>query len=179
MSSSSAEPAISPPSPHYGIENETFSDKAKRKIKEEPLVTIGAIATVGALLMATRQFRRGDRRSMNHWLRFRVAAQGFTVLAICSYGFAIRSRRKAAEEAGEPATAIQPLAVRQQAKEKEEFQKRLENAVRASKAEEEQYKNLKEQEGKEGVDWKKAWKEGILRKNKENDEKRIKASERE
>ncbi|KAG8835665.1 2' O-ribose methyltransferase [Serendipita sp. 399] len=175
--SSSAESAVSIP-PQHDLGGETFREKAKRKIVEEPLVTIGAVATVGALIMATKQFRRGDQRSMNHWLRFRVAAQGFTVLAICSYGFAIRNRRQAAKEAGDPATEIQPHTVRQQEKEREEFQKRLENAVKADKAEEEKYRKLKEQEGKGGVDWRQAWKEGILKKNKENDEKRIKPSER-
>jgi hypothetical protein len=109
---------------------------------------------------------------MNHWLRFRVAAQGFTVLAICTYGFAVRRERAKAKEAGEEtAPFMQPATVRQQAKEKEDFEKRLQEAVKAEQQESTQ------KDGK-GPDWKAAWKEGLLRKNRENDEKRTKPADR-
>lgn len=125
-----------------------------------------------ALVMATQQYRRGARNSMNNWLRFRVAAQGFTLIAICSYGFHIRNLRTQAAETGEePAPHVQSISERQATREKADFQKRLDDAVKATKLEENR------DEGKH-VDWKAAWKAGILKKNAENDEKRIKPSER-
>src|ERR1700761_1139510 len=132
--------------------------------------SLGCALTVMALYMATRQYRRGNRQSMNHWLRFRVAAQGFTVLAICTYGFAIRRAREKAKEAGEEtAPFVQPATIRQQAREKQEFEQRLQEAVKAEQ---------KESALKEGEkpDWKAAWKEGLLKKNRENDEKRGKTT---
>lgn len=153
----------------------------------------GALATVLAVTMATRQFKRGDRTSMNQWLRFRVAAQGFTILAICTYGFALRWRKKQEDAASvETNTSVNgpavltstrgnsivgdvqvtPAALQRQAakeKEKEDFGKRLEEAIAKDRLEEAQ---------KEKPDWKAAWKEGILRKNRENDAKRVKASDR-
>jgi hypothetical protein len=120
---------------------------------------------------------------MNQWLRFRVAAQGFTLVAICTYGFMVRARRAAAREAGQtPEPHLQNATDRQQAKEKEEFQKRLDDAIKASDLEMAKNAKIAEQEAKAGgpskVDWKEAWKAGILKKNAENDEKRIKPSER-
>ena len=113
---------------------------------------------------------------MNQWLRFRVAAQGFTLLAICSYSFSVHRRRQAAAAAGEePPRHAQSTAMKQRNDEKQDFEKRLERAVKKTK-EEEKLGASSEQEGK--VDWKEAWKAGILKKNAENDEKRIKPSER-
>lgn len=113
---------------------------------------------------------------MNQWLRFRVAAQGFTVVAICSYGLHMRNQRvKAAADGEEPAPHVQSMNERQASKEKIEFQKRLDDAVKTTKLEE---SGLPKDDGKP-VDWKAAWKAGILKKNAENDEKRIKPSERE
>lgn len=173
---------------------ETFIQKAKRKTVEEPLVPIGALATVFAVTMATKKFRSGDRTSMNQWLRVRVAAQGFTIIAICTYGFALRWRAKANEAGSTDANSgienpgasstggtgssfvgdihVTPAALQRQAakeKEKEDFEKRLEDAIAKDRVEE-------NQKGK--PDWKAAWKEGILRKNRENDAKRGKTTDK-
>ncbi|KAK9761997.1 Respiratory supercomplex factor 1, mitochondrial [Basidiobolus ranarum] len=52
-----------------------------RKSKEEPLVTIGCLGTVGALISATFNLRRGNRVMGQRMLRYRVIFQGFTLLA--------------------------------------------------------------------------------------------------
>jgi Hypoxia induced protein conserved region len=155
----------------------------------------GVFATVVAVTMASRQFRRGDRVSMNQWLRFRVAAQGFTILAICTYGFALRWRKKNEDNTVDTSRTIDkpgmlgegrgsivgnvqvtPAALlREAAKEKEkgDFEKRLEEAIVKDRAE----KDHKES-GKEKPDWKTAWKEGLLQKNRENDARRVRPAER-
>lgn len=83
-------------------------DKATHKFKEEPLVPIGErrsvvvtwitltrgpctltlrslppgiLATVAALLGATSALQKGNRTQFNKMLRYRVAAQGLTVIA--------------------------------------------------------------------------------------------------
>lgn len=45
---------------------------------------LGMFATVFALAGATIGFTRGDSNTMQRFLRFRVAAQGFTVVAIAA-----------------------------------------------------------------------------------------------
>ncbi|KZV74965.1 hypothetical protein PENSPDRAFT_647492 [Peniophora sp. CONT] len=62
---------------------ESYKEKALRKLKEEPLVPIGTLATTAALTMAMIQMRKGKSTSFNKWLRVRVVAQGLTVGAIC------------------------------------------------------------------------------------------------
>ncbi|PHH85445.1 hypothetical protein CDD83_398 [Cordyceps sp. RAO-2017] len=56
--------------------------KVARKLKEEPLVPLGAGLTVFAFVSAYRAIRRGDSQQANRMFRARVAAQGLTVLAM-------------------------------------------------------------------------------------------------
>jgi hypothetical protein len=160
------------------------------------LVISGVFATVVAVTMASRQFRRGDRVSMNQWLRVRVAAQGFTILAICTYGFALRWRKKNETDTVDAGRNVDNLStppgdgrgsivgnvqvtpaalLREAAKEKEkgDFEKRLEEAIVKDRAEREH-----KESGKEKPDWKTAWKEGLLQKNRENDARRVRPTER-
>ncbi|KAG5951585.1 hypothetical protein E4U53_002761 [Claviceps sorghi] len=62
--------------------NERPMQKLVRKIKEEPLVPLGMGLTVFAFVNAYRAIRRGDSRQANIMFRARVAAQGFTVIAM-------------------------------------------------------------------------------------------------
>ncbi|KAK0391645.1 hypothetical protein NLU13_1144 [Sarocladium strictum] len=62
--------------------NERALTKVVRKLKEEPLVPLGTALTVYAFISAYRAIRRGDSQQANRMFRARVAAQGFTVLAM-------------------------------------------------------------------------------------------------
>ncbi|KAI8375953.1 uncharacterized protein BYT42DRAFT_483822, partial [Radiomyces spectabilis] len=80
------------------MEGESAWDRMKRKSKEEPLVPAGKhfqapmltanVGNVGvgltcfALLAATVGVRTGNRAYANNMFRLRVAAQGFTILAM-------------------------------------------------------------------------------------------------
>ncbi|RIA98254.1 hypoxia induced protein conserved region-domain-containing protein [Glomus cerebriforme] len=66
--------------PATQIHYETLHNRFVRKMKEHPLVPLGMFATVFALAGATIGFYKGDSKTMQQFLRFRVAAQGFTVL---------------------------------------------------------------------------------------------------
>ncbi|KAK3291815.1 altered inheritance of mitochondria protein 31, mitochondrial [Chaetomium fimeti] len=77
--------------------NESSSQKVFRKLKEEPLVPIGCILTIAAFTNAWRAMRRGDHHKVQRMFRARVAAQGFTVLAMVGGGMYYaedRSKRK-------------------------------------------------------------------------------------
>lgn len=75
--------------PHVHSETEAeivpWSEKVWRKSKEEPLVPLGVLATTGALTMAILSFRKRESWNMQYWMRARVAAQAFTVGAMCVY----------------------------------------------------------------------------------------------
>ncbi|KAI8363985.1 hypoxia induced protein conserved region-domain-containing protein [Choanephora cucurbitarum] len=64
------------------MEGESALDKIKRKSKEEPLVPAGVALTCFALVAATVGVKTGNRAYANNMFRLRVAAQGFTVLAM-------------------------------------------------------------------------------------------------
>ncbi|KAJ6442675.1 mitochondrial hypoxia responsive domain-containing protein [Purpureocillium lavendulum] len=82
-----APPPMPGPMPSSFDENQDFfnerpAQKIVRKIKEEPLVPLGIGLTVFAFVNAYRALRRGDSRQANKMFRARVAAQGFTVIAM-------------------------------------------------------------------------------------------------
>ncbi|RXK36726.1 hypothetical protein M231_06033 [Tremella mesenterica] len=64
----------------------SFPQYLWRKCKSQPVIPIGMVATVGALVGAAYSMRTGNRRSMNYYLRARVALQGLTVVAMILYG---------------------------------------------------------------------------------------------
>ncbi|KAG2230944.1 hypothetical protein INT48_001460 [Thamnidium elegans] len=64
------------------LNGETGLDKIKRKAREEPFVPAGVALTCFALLAATVGIRTGNRAYTNNMFRLRVAAQGFTIMAM-------------------------------------------------------------------------------------------------
>ncbi|KAK3940034.1 hypoxia induced protein conserved region-domain-containing protein [Diplogelasinospora grovesii] len=66
--------------------NESGAQKVMRRLKQEPLVPIGCLLTVAAFTNAYRAMRRGDHVQVQRMFRARVAAQGFTVLAMVAGG---------------------------------------------------------------------------------------------
>ncbi|KAG5943031.1 hypothetical protein E4U59_000720 [Claviceps monticola] len=72
--------------------------KLFRKIKEEPLIPLGMGLTVLAFINAYRAIRRGDSRQANIMFRARIAAQGFTVVAMVAGGFYYDQDRKKSQE---------------------------------------------------------------------------------
>ncbi|GFZ46199.1 hypothetical protein JCM24511_04446 [Saitozyma sp. JCM 24511] len=72
----------------------SFSEYIWARCKSQPLIPIGCVATVGALVGATVALRTGNRRTFNQWLRFRVLAQGATVMAMVVYGSVALTREQ-------------------------------------------------------------------------------------
>ncbi|XP_067000928.1 HIG1 domain family member 2A, mitochondrial [Anabrus simplex] len=64
------------------VNQETTREKFVRKFKENPLVPIGCMATLGALSYGLWSFRQGRRQMSQYMMRLRIAAQGFTILAL-------------------------------------------------------------------------------------------------
>ncbi|PWZ02998.1 hypothetical protein BCV70DRAFT_197235 [Testicularia cyperi] len=66
---------------------EAPKDKFFRKMKEQPLVPIGSLLTMGALIVASNHLRSGNREQFNRALRWRVGFQGLTVVAALAGSF--------------------------------------------------------------------------------------------
>ncbi|CAF0842743.1 unnamed protein product [Rotaria sordida] len=60
----------------------TFAQKASEKAKQNPLIPIGLLTTVGALTLGLRAVSRGDKWQSQMMMRARIGAQGFTILAV-------------------------------------------------------------------------------------------------
>ncbi|KDE02544.1 hypothetical protein MVLG_06906 [Microbotryum lychnidis-dioicae p1A1 Lamole] len=70
-----------------------------KKFREEPLVPVGIFATVIALGGATSALQKGNRTQFNKWLRYRVAAQGLTVVAALGGSVYYQRERRLKKEA--------------------------------------------------------------------------------
>ncbi|KAJ4291489.1 Respiratory supercomplex factor 1, mitochondrial [Collariella sp. IMI 366227] len=66
--------------------NENGFQKILRRLKEEPLVPIGCLLTVAAFTNAYRAMKKGDHHKVQRMFRARIAAQGFTVVAMVAGG---------------------------------------------------------------------------------------------
>jgi hypothetical protein len=69
-------------------EPESYFAKGFRKCTKEPLVPIGCLFTVVMLLGGLRAFRRGEKGTQQYWMRGRVLAQGFTIVAMSGMALA-------------------------------------------------------------------------------------------
>ncbi|KAK5992503.1 Respiratory supercomplex factor 1 [Cladobotryum mycophilum] len=80
------------------VYNEKPMQKVMRKLREEPLVPLGIGLTVFAFVNAYRALRRGDSRQANRMFRARVAAQGFTVIAMVAGSMYYQKDREKTKE---------------------------------------------------------------------------------
>lgn len=94
--------------------------KLTRRLREEPLIPLGCLLTVWALVGATRSIRRGDHAKTNIMFRRRIYAQGFTLVAMLvgsMYWQKDREKRKEFEGV---------VAERQRAEKREKWLRELE-----------------------------------------------------
>ncbi|XP_007103234.1 HIG1 domain family member 2A, mitochondrial [Physeter macrocephalus] len=75
-------PVIEGFSPSVYSTSEGFKEKFLRKTRENPLVPIGCLGTAAALTYGLYCFHRGQSQRSQLMMRTRIAAQGFTVVAI-------------------------------------------------------------------------------------------------
>ncbi|XP_022917462.1 HIG1 domain family member 2A, mitochondrial [Onthophagus taurus] len=73
---------------------ETTKDKFIRKMKENPFVPIGCLATTAALGYGIWSFSSGNTKMSQMMMRTRVAAQGFTIVALLvGLGLSIKDKK--------------------------------------------------------------------------------------
>jgi hypothetical protein len=72
---------------------ESRAQKLFRKIRQEPLIPLGCLATCYALLQASKSIRAGNPTRTNKMFRARIYAQGFTLAAIVAGSFFYKDER--------------------------------------------------------------------------------------
>ncbi|CAK9298442.1 unnamed protein product [Gordionus sp. m RMFG-2023] len=77
-----------------GRKQETFLEKGLRKFRENPFVPIGAIVTAYVLSKGVLGIRKGSYQSSQFWMRSRIYAQGFTIIAL-AIGAYVQERKLA------------------------------------------------------------------------------------
>ena len=80
----------------------------------------GTLATVGAFTMAVIKLRWRESRSLNQWMRMRVAAQAFTIATVC-----VHCWRPGKDTGSQTAEELQAKRDQQFDKERREFHDRL------------------------------------------------------
>ncbi|NXS59538.1 HIG2A protein, partial [Brachypteracias leptosomus] len=70
------------PIPLPVFSEEGFADKFLRKTRENPLVPLGCLCTLGVLTYGLISFKRGNIRQSQLMMRARILAQGFTFAAL-------------------------------------------------------------------------------------------------
>ena len=86
------------------------ASKLWRKLRQEPLIPLGGIATCYALYQASKSIRAGDHHQTNRMFRARIYAQGFTLVAIVAGSIFYqdeRLKRKGLEKALEQKKALE------------------------------------------------------------------------
>ncbi|NXY62947.1 HIG2A protein, partial [Callaeas wilsoni] len=83
------------PSPLPTFPEEGFGEKFLRKTRENPVVPLGCLCTVGVLTYGLLSFKKGNTRRSQLMMRARVVAQGFTFAALLGgmVATAIKSRQ--------------------------------------------------------------------------------------
>lgn len=90
--------------------NESRSSKLWRKLRQEPLIPLGGLATCYALYQATKSIRHGDHHQTNKMFRARIYAQGFTLVALVAGSIFYqdeRLKRRSLEKAVEQKKALE------------------------------------------------------------------------
>ncbi len=64
------------------LKKNSVTEKFMKMFKQNPVVPIGCLVTAGVLLNGVYAMRKGDRAKSQLMMRYRVAAQGITVLAL-------------------------------------------------------------------------------------------------
>ncbi|NXR65823.1 HIG2A protein, partial [Rhadina sibilatrix] len=70
------------PSPLPTFTDEGFVEKFIRKTRENPLVPLGCLTTVGVLVYGVICFKKGNTRRSQLMMRARVVAQGLTIASL-------------------------------------------------------------------------------------------------
>ncbi|SCV01346.1 LAMI_0G10924g1_1 [Lachancea mirantina] len=80
--------------PNADLEGLPFLQKIKYHIKQQPLVPLGTLLTTGAVILAAKNVRSGNKRRAQNYFRWRVGLQGLTLVALVAGSFIYGTNKK-------------------------------------------------------------------------------------
>lgn len=114
------------------VEDMTFLDKIIFHSKQQPLVPLGTLATTGAVILAAKNVRSGNKRRAQKYFRWRVGLQAFTLVALVvggfMYGTSEKERRSQDEALREKAKLREQLWIQELERRDQETQLRKQRA---------------------------------------------------
>ncbi|AET39185.1 respiratory supercomplex assembly factor RCF1 Ecym_4106 [Eremothecium cymbalariae DBVPG len=126
------------PSSFDGADDEAEMDFYSRMIfncKQQPLVPLGTLLTTGAVILAVKNLRSGNKESAQKWFRMRVAMQASTLVALVAgsyfYGTSKKEAKAKEEVLREKAKMREKLWIRELERRDEETQMRKKRAEMA------------------------------------------------
>ena len=84
--------------PNSDFYQESRLAKFWRRLREEPLIPLGAALTCVALYRASRSIRAGNKEYTNKMFRMRIYAQAFTIAAMIAGSYYYKEQRSAQKE---------------------------------------------------------------------------------
>lgn len=115
----------------------TFSEKMVFHCKREPLVPAGVLMTTGAILLAIKNVRSGNRRNAQKWFRWRVGLQTGTLVALIAgsffYGSAKHEQLSKEEQLRQKAKMREQLWIQELERRDLEVRRRKQRAEEARK----------------------------------------------
>ncbi|KKY28578.1 putative hypoxia induced family protein [Phaeomoniella chlamydospora] len=124
---------------------EGWTAKLGRRMREEPLIPLGCLATCYALYGASRAMRQGKSYDVNRFFRARIYAQGFTLMAVVVGGFYYKDARMERAEMEKQVAEIKAQ------EKKEKWLKELEIRDQEDRAWRERHEDI-ERRAREAVD---------------------------
>lgn len=114
------------------VEELPFMDKVAYHCKQQPLVPLGALLTTGAVILAAKNVRSGNKMKAQIYFRWRVGLQAATLVALVAgsfiYGTSVKEKKAKEEQMREKAKVREQLWIQELERRDQETQYRKKRA---------------------------------------------------
>lgn len=114
------------------VEELPFMEKIAYHCKQQPLVPLGTLLTTGAVILAAKNVRSGNKMKAQIYFRWRVGLQAATLVALVAgsfiYGTSIKEKKAKEEQMREKAKVREQLWIQELERRDQETQYRKKRA---------------------------------------------------
>lgn len=114
------------------VEELPFMEKIAYHCKQQPLVPLGTLLTTGAVILAAKNVRSGNKMKAQIYFRWRVGLQAATLVALVAgsfiYGTSVKEKKAKEEQMREKAKVREQLWIQELERRDQETQYRKKRA---------------------------------------------------